>query len=273
MILYGDPIPDDPLQNIPIGEARYNNIPLSISGHDYPSMDLYIKGGFSETISLYTLGPIIDSNINLIITPNYNSGIPLIIAGKESYNSGVPLFIGKLNQDTKHTSLYINNDVFSIGGSGIGDGIELFLNPVSGASYGTIPLFLKSPNTFLDSGNLNAPIFLKVEEPILSSDGAIINSGIVTLFIESNNDANLYYKDNQDCSLFLPANNIQSGDMTIYLNRPIAETTTLNIRSFTPSKDMNVYISGNYIHNDNISLLIKAPEFNKFNFFLRGYLK
>lgn len=255
-----------------LNDPVFSGVSLGITGHDYPPIEMYIAGGDTETLPLYTLGPDLDANVELVINPNHENQIPLKIKGKETYNNNATLHIGKEYKILKDATLYINNDSFAIGGSGVGQDIELFLNAVSGSLYDSPTLFLKSPDVFIGSGETNIPLFLKVEEPILSPEGAIINSGIFSIFMDGNNDANLSYRKNQEISLFLPVNGIESGNITLFLDRPASEIMPLNIRSFTTHKDMNVYISGNYTHKDNISLLIKAPESNNFRFFFRGYL-
>lgn len=253
---------------------KTNTATLGITGHDYPPMELHITGQESKIATLHSSGPDIDSGINLSMNSGKRDAMPLFVPSKYIFNSGTTLFMGKKHDDNDHISLYINNDIYAPYSQNVsGENIELFITAVSGAQSSIQTLFLKSPNTYIGSGNILSPLFLKVEEPIITEDGVIINSGIFTLSLEGNNNANLADTKQQGTTLHLAAYPQYSNDMSLFIDRPISEVIPLNINAFIGSGNMNVYISGNYTHNNNTTLLIKPPESNSFKFFFRGYLE
>lgn len=224
--------------------------------------------------SLFITTPDVDSNIDLIMNPVGDNDVTIFIEGKEIYNSGIPLFIGKEYKANNNTTLYINNDIYAPSGDYLSvKDADLFIKSVSGALSSAPTLFLESPNTYTGSGDTYVPLFLKVEEPIIGSGGGIIGSGTPTLFVQGNNNANIAYTKEQNTTLYLASYPQHSGNMTLFLDRPISEVIPLNINAFIGSGNMNVYISGNYTHNNNTTLFVKPPESNDFKIFFRGYLE
>lgn len=249
-----------------------SGVSLGITGHDYPRMDLYIHGGFNDSSDLYISGPDYESNINLAMNPNYKSNITINTRGKDTKNNSTPLFIGKENLNNNNISLYINNDSFAASSEySVFNTGTLIISGTDGSSYDVTTIFLKISN--MASGDVFIPLFLNVEEPIIGSGGGIFNSGVHSLFVQGNNDANIAYEKGQNTTLYLAAYPEFSEDMSLFLDRPISEVIPLNINAFIASGDMNVYISGNYIYNNNTTLFIKPPESNNFKFFFRGYLE
>lgn len=230
----------------------------------------------SGIMNLYLDTPDIDSSLSLSMNPNYSGVMPLKTHGYDIYSSGAPLYIGQDVDDDNDISLYISNDEYAAkGGTVTINNAKLFINGTNLPPYNSgTPIFIKGPLTPPTySKNTNIPLRIKVEEPVITDDGMILNSGIHTLYIEGNNNALIYDKANNNIKLYLACNPINSENIPLFINRPTSEMLPLNINSFIDSGVMNVYISGNYAHNDSINLSIKPPESNYFEFFLRGYLE
>lgn len=243
-------------------------ITLGITGH--------APSGIAD---LFLSAPDIESSMPLAINPQYSGVIPLKIHGHlffDTYEDQTPLYIGQKVDSNNNASLYILNDQFAPqGGTTTINDADLFITATDfAAKTSGVPLFIDGPATApIYSGNSNIPLRISVEEPIIGENGAILNSGIHTLYIDGNNDALTYQKANNNINLYLAANPINSGVIPLFINRPTSELLPLNINSFITSGNMNVYISGNYAHNNNMNLFIKPPDSNYFEFFLRGYLE
>ena len=118
-----------------------------------------------------------------------------------------------------------------------------------GSNSGIMPLYLNNPGDGEGGGILS----FKNTNLVIYGSGAV--------------------PEDDGMSLYIPSELVSSGTIPIFIRNPTTEIMPLYIESFISSGNMNVYISGNNTYNDNINLLIKAPESNNFKIFFRGYVE
>jgi hypothetical protein len=207
-----------------------------------------------------------------------NNNINLKVGGSEELSTVnyASMFIGKEIKANDETSLFIYNDKFSasIGStSSISDTSVTISGGLNANNYNNSPLFIQVP-PFV-SGVKNAPLYLKVNEPVISENGNIITSGDLTTVITGNNDDDVWigYKKNNAASLTMTSTYLNSGNIPLYIHRLTEDAVPLNISSYYDSNSINVYTSGANIDSSLMNLYISPPNASGIDMFTRGYLE
>lgn len=244
-----------------------------------------VIGGFApeydQNVNMFLNTKIQNNNTDLFIDSisNENNDASLVSIGSVEISNAVasPLFIGKEINSSAQSPLLIANDIFA---NSLGSNVVAGLVSASvsgGLNYNKgqyTTLFMNAPQ--FGSGDQQATAFLKVQEPVLSSDGNIIQSGVSDFVIVGNNNANILERGiivNNDTSMFIANRDLLNDDMTLFVDRPEENIAPLFMRSLYGSGDVNVYISGASIDTQDMSLHISSPETSLIKIFTRGYLE
>lgn len=254
-----------------------SGIPLSILTIDNESnMTLHIRHPQSGMINFYLMTPEA-AGMSLNMNTDYVNNFTTYILGVavQDNDTPLPLFIGKNIDHNDDISLFVSNDIYSASGIQQDDLADLAIN---GTDYNFISsgdtLFIKVSNDpNIVSGTNTIPLLMSVKEPSIGDGGGIFDFYITDLFMEGSNDSGIYSNKKTNTSLYLRAYDSSSGVLPLFIDRPTSTVIPLNIYSFINSGDMNVYISGNYIHNNNMNLSIKPLDSDNFKLFVRGYLE
>jgi len=217
------------------------------------SFDMFISAPKTDTISLSVGGSIDESA----------AGFASLWTGKQAHiNNGLSMFVqnSKLDSASSQGVTFNSSDMSLRVAGGFSTSYEqdetLFL--------------LGQP---FESGNNNADLFMKVDEPVLGEGGNILESGKLITFIEGNNDANVYYKNNDSSSLYIVNRSLDNTSADLFIKRPNEFGTTLYVQSLISSGVADLYVSGAYIASDEIGLFIDTPEASGMDMFTRGYLE
>jgi hypothetical protein len=200
------------------------------------------------------------------------------VTSGSGYLNVTSLFVGKEINSDSQASLFTYNDKYKPASDGThtADGIGFVVS--GGLNYGYSSLsdndqgFTLRLNT-VDKQQVTNVASLRVEtqEPIIGGGGGYIESGNVTVVIAGNNDANVFYKKNLSTSLNIKNRDTQYGQAPLLVTRPEENVSSLFIKSYTDSDDLNVYISGANLGIGEMSTYISPPESKTSEFFTRGY--
>ena len=248
-----------------------------------PAIPLYINGvalDDNKFVNLFLNSQYAVSDFDMVVKPiDHSSGdISLNTIGSldAAYSLGATLFIGKEINANGQVSLFTNNDVYapSVGTTGFIAENTMAISGGLGAPYADdTTLFISVPA--VGSGNQEAPLFLKVEEPVFGPGGGILSSGIIDLAIEGNNDANVWIgslKNNQ-APLSITAVEFSSGLAPLYIEQPEQANIPMYMASLINSGDITVYITGANIGSGAMDLYISPPHAIGVDVFTRGYLE
>ena len=248
-----------------------------------PAIGLYINGSSvddNKFMNLFLKSQYAVSDFDMVVKPiDYPSGdVSLNIVGSldAAYSLGTTLFIGKEINANGQVSLFTNNDAYapSIGATGFIAENTMAISGGLGAAYANdTTLFINVPA--VGSGNQEASLFLKVDEPVFGPGDGILSSGIIDLAVEGNNDANVWIgsvKNNQ-APLSITAVEFSSGLAPLYIEQPEQANIPMYMASLINSGDITVYITGANIGSGAMDLYISPPHSTGVDMFTRGYLE
>ena len=193
-----------------------------------------------------------------------NSGVSLAAQGSigEGFSASPSLVINRHipgEPENNAIGLFLNNKNFNA--------VSLF--EAGGASNPEMDLVVGS--FIVASGVNEAPLTVKTFIPPIGPGGGYVGSGIAPLAMSGNNDAGIYFKNNNNISLFLPSKNIANTGNVLFIQRPVADASPLFINSQISSGTVPSYVTGAGIDNSGINLITRSPQTNNFNAFTRGY--
>jgi hypothetical protein len=201
--------------------------------------------------------------------PKPASGVAtLFTQGPEANN--LNLWIGKEIDASGNVSLYLEAP-WATGNPG--HTLEQALMPL--AVFGTTHYNTNSTTTFsiagpsVGSGVGISTLFVQVDEP--SADGTVPISGQITVFMEGNDPGGVGVGRNEQTTLFIRVQEVQSSGMPIYLERPVADSIPLSIRSTIASGTLPVSVSGTLNATGSMTLHIVPPATKSLNTNITGY--
>lgn len=259
-------------------------MPLHINQLLNPFAPMFITGeaiGHNKSASVFLKAQYEVSDANLVMIDPIgvkNNNINLKVGGSEELSTVnyAPMFIGKEIRSNNETSLFVYNDKYSASLGSVSSASDLNVYIFGGLNandYNDSPLFIQvSP---FGSGIREAPLYLKVNEPVFSDNGNIITSGDLTTVISGNNDSNVWigYLKNNAASLTMTSTYLGSGNAPLYIHRPSEKGIPLNISSYYDTGSINVYITGANIGSGSMDLYISPPTGSGIDMFTRGYLE
>ena len=255
---------------------------------DNPYFTLNIDGtvtNFDNQADLFVRNQENNNNISLITIPGtaFESGVmssfvqgatavshvdnATLFVGKEiNSNELAPLYLQTLNEGSKFTpGSLLGQEITTLSISG------MFETAFSNPELGSVNFYLNAPDKASGVGFM--PSVVKTDIPVIGTGGSFVESGVISMVLTGNNPANVFAQINQDASLIIASNTIQSGVMPIFMQRPFANTASLFIDSRISSGVQDLYVDGANLSNSGIDLIIKSPENNNFNIFTRGFLE
>ena len=112
-------------------------------------------------------------------------------------------------------------------------------------------------------------LFVQVDEP--SADGTVPISGQISVFMEGNNPGGVGVGHNEQTTLFIRVEEVQSSGMPIYLERPIADSVPLSISSTIASGTLPVSVSGTLNGAGSMTLHVVPPATKSLNTNIAGF--
>ena len=193
-----------------------------------------------------------------------NSGISLSAQGSigESLSSNPSLVINRHlagEPENAAISLFLNQKNFNAASLFEAGGPS---NPEMDLVVGTF---------IVASGTNEAPLTVKTFIPPIGPGGGFVGSGIAPLAMSGNNDAGIFFKKNNNISLFVPSNSIANTGNVLFIQRPVADASPLYINSQISSGVVPTYVTGAGLDNSGINLITKTPQTENFNIFTRGW--
>lgn len=218
---------------------------------------LFLQGGVGDEMPLNVAGP------------NPASGVvTLFTQGPEANN--LTLWIGKEIDASGNVPLYLEAP-WATGNPG--HTLEQALMPlaVSGTThYNTNSITtLSIDGPAVGSGIGISTLFVQVDEP--SADGTVPTSGQISVFMEGNDPGRVGVGQNEQTTLFIRVQEVQSSGMPIYLERPIADSIPLSIRSDIASGVMPVSVSGTLNGAGSMTLHVVPPATKSLNTNIAGF--
>jgi len=201
--------------------------------------------------------------------PNPASGaVTLFTQGPEANN--LTLWIGKEIDASGTFPLYIQSP-WATGSPG--HTLEQALMPL--AVSGNIYYGANENNTLSIAGPPTgssiavSTLFVQVDEP--SADGTVPISGQISVFMEGNNPGGVGVGHNEQTTLFIRVEEVQSSGMPIYLERPIADSVPLSISSTIASGTLPVSVSGTLNGTGSMTLHVVPPATKSLNTNIAGF--
>jgi len=219
---------------------------------------LFLQGGLSDETSLNIAGPKVASGVMST----------MFTQGPEA--NSLTLWIGKEIDANGTFPLYIQSP-WATGNPG--HTLEQVFIPlaVSGTTYynanSTTTLSIDAPA--IGSGIGISTLFVQVDEP--SADGSVPISGQISVFMEGNNPGGVGVGRNEQTTLFIRVQEVQSSGMPIYLERPIADSVPLSIRSTIASGTLPVSVSGTLNGTGSMTLHVVPPATKSLNTNIAGF--
>lgn len=255
---------------------------------DNPYFTLNIDGtvtNFDNQADLFVGNQENNNNISLITIPGtaFESGVmssfvqgatavshvdnATLFVGKEiNSNELAPLYLQTLNEGSNFTpGSLLGQEITTLSISG------MFETAFSNPELGSVNFYLNAPDKASGVGFM--PSVVKTDIPVIGTGGSFVESGVISMVLTGNNPANVFAQINQEASLIIASNTIQSGIMPIFMQRPFANSASLFIDSRISSGVQDLYVDGANLSNSGIDLIIKSPENNNFNIFTRGFLE
>lgn len=244
-----------------------------------------IVGGVDSQTNLFVRNQELNNNTTLVTMPSAasdNVAVSTFVQGSIAASDiGITtLFVGKEVNSNELVSLYMQTwpegSNFTPG-SLLGQEITtlsisgMFENAFADPQLGGVNFYMNAP--IKASGVGFMPNVVKTEMPVIGTGGSFVESGVISMVLTGNNPANVFTKNNQDASLTIASNVIQSGAMPIFMQRPFANAASLFIDSRISSGVQDLYVDGANIANSGMNLITKTPENNNFNIFTRGFLE
>ena len=90
-------------------------------------------------------------------------------------------------------------------------------------------------------------------------------------FVQGNNPAGVGVGHNEQTTLFIRVQEVQSSGMPIYLERPIADSIPLSIRSTISSGTLPVSVSGTLNATGSMTLHVVPPATKSLNTNIAGF--
>ena len=253
---------------------------------DNPYLTLNIDGIVSNIdaqADLFVRNQEVNNNVTLVTIPSADSENALASTFVQGSNAisevaDTTLFIGQEINANNLASLYlqtwpkgtnftpgslIDQQTTSLSVSG------MFENAFADPQLGGVNFYLNAPDKASGVGFMTNVV--KTEIPVIGTGGSFVESGVISMVLTGNNPANVFTKINQDASLVIASNVIQSGVVPIFMQRPFANAASLFIDSRISSGVQDLYVDGANIANSGMNLITKTPESNNFNIFTRGF--
>ena len=219
-----------------------------------------------------------------------NNVVPLFLQGRGTTNE-MPLNVATSNGDSGVTTLFTQGPE--------ANNLTLWIGKEIDAS-GTFPLYIQSPwatgspgsvlnQGFVSlavSGNIyygaNENNTLSIAGPPTGSsiavstlfvrvDDGTVPSGQISVFMEGNNPGGVGVGHNEQTTLFIRVQEVQSSGMPIYLERPIADSVPLSIRSDIASGTLPVSVSGTLNGTGSMTLHVVPPATKSLNTNIAGF--
>jgi hypothetical protein len=238
-------------KEMPFGTRRTKHLTLSIAGPEAKEMPLSVWGPLpvSGSISLFTQGPEANS-LTLSIgegIPTSSGAIPLYLEVPWATGSpGATLFQGEMPLSIASTS-----------GAPIFSQPSLYISaPLIGSGIGAVPL-----NVATDPIPTGYPL------------GVIPASGFLTIAVSGANPAGVGVAHDGQTTLFIRVEETATSEIPLYIERPLAASIPLSIKSQSPSGVMSVAISGAYFQTSSTSLYVQAPTTKGLTTYTKGWSK
>jgi len=259
------------------------SMPLYIERLLNPSMPLYVDGkttpeNASVNLLLNNKEVVNDTSLFIPVIDGALSSIDTFVLGVDDRSavSQGPLFIGEEIHANNDADLFLQTlregENFTPGASLLGVSASL---TASGSfevhDSAREDLFLEG-QPFEQVIN-QAPLFVRVPTPPISENGNFVGSGITDLFINGNNDDNVFAGFKADNTLYMLGVHFASGSAPLYMERPIGNSANLFIESRIASGVSDFYVDGANITASGIDLNIKTPEAKNITTFTRGFLE
>ena len=188
---------------------------------------------------------------------NLTNSMPFFV-GKDAFkNNNAPLFLQPFNSGTSPGSLLYSGQT----------GLHISGTSFAPNNSGT-PFYMNAPLS--GSGILTMPLHMETFIPPTGAGGAYIMSGVFPIAMSGNNDASVFYQQNQESTLYLKANPYSSGLMPLYIEKAFANDTSLYMEAFEP-QTIPLSVSGAFISNSGIDLYIYTPPNTGTTLFTHGY--
>lgn len=204
-----------------------------------------------------------------------NSSMGLFVSAPIESSGNMPLFVKQDTVPSGNISLYIYHDKYA---QPSGDGqvaystATLYMDSENPTSSGLMTLYVPATGS---NPTKNNNISLFTSSPVPSSgEYGYISSGLVPLFINSNNDDSVFFAKNQSLSVYLKnssASPYDSGILPLYIERVTDTDLSLFIRSSDASGVIPMFVSGQFIDNNSMDLYISPAPENNIKLFTRGF--
>ena len=237
-----------------------------------------------------------DGNVFLPLTmdafaPSASGDLKLFL--KHQYVTAAPdLFIPAIGLENSNVSLAAQGGI----GEGVSSNPTLVINKHTPGvpESGSLGLFLNQKDfsaaslfeaggpsnpemdlvigTFVVGSGVNqAPLTVKTFIPPIGPGGGYVGSGLAPLAMAGNNDANIFFKKNNNISLILAANDIANSGNVLFIEKAYGDISPLYIDSRISSGNVPTYVTGAGLDASGISLITKVAETGNFNIFTRGF--
>lgn len=227
-------------------------------------------GKINNVAPLFLRGRGTTNEMSLNVTTRNSDSIvaTLFTQGPEAHN--LTLCIGKEIDANGNVPLYLQAPWAT--GSPVHT-LEQVLMPlaVSGTThYNTNSITtLSIDGPAVGSGIGISTLFVQVDEP--SADGTVPISGQISVFMEGNNPGGVGVGQSEQTTLFIRVQEVQSSGMPIYLERPIADSVPLSIRSSIASGTLPVSVSGTLNGAGSMTLHVVPPATKSLNTNIAGF--
>jgi len=257
-------------QNLPLYTERVNNpyAPLRIGGVSIDS---------SSRVGLVLKNQEVSFSAPLITKPSAavkNNNVSTFVEGSIGIGNSNDrtLFIGKDIYSDGSASLFVQSPVSFTPGADLGQNdVSLSVSGMfESSSFSETNLYLNAP--IVGSVTSVNPLMIKTEIPFTGGFGGLIESGLVSLTLNGNNDAGVFSKFNQTALLSIKSEYIESGVSPLFIQKSFGNSANLFIDSRIASGVSDLYVDGANISNSGISLTLKTLENSNFNMFTRGFL-
>lgn len=215
-----------------------------------------VSGIGMATNSLMT---IISGNTN----PDKKSLTTLFIGQDIDHNDSMPIYVIGAGGGGILMGYTLDEEQLNISISGRSNAIK--------DTFGSQPMYIKGPDFGIV--NSGASLYVTTDIPPTGEAGLyLINSGITSI-ITGNNDAQVFSDRNEFATLSIVSSIGVTGSAPLYIERPYGALMGLFIKDQNPTGVFSTYISGAYIGSGDMSLSISPPTAETLNIITRGFLE
>ena len=233
------------------------------------NIDSFTTGSdnINSNIPLFTKGPVVDNN-----TLNTFTKGPVV------KNETLPTYLNSEAIPSGDFDLFIYSDKYSQpygGGHSVSvSNTDVFISGRNLIHNNAISLYASPQESKLPASG-NAPIYLKVDEPVQGQIG-FVESGSLNIFMNPNNDAGVFFSTNSNTSLYLKNQGVSpyaSGSIPLYIEKVTDSQIPLYTNSTVVSNEIILYSDGVFVYNSGINMFIRPLQENNTTLYTTGYME